>query len=154
MARDHLADQAEREELHSDHDEQHAEQEQRPCADRVAESLEHGEVDEDRRPDEAEHEPEPAEEVQRPMAVAADERDGQEVEEPAQVALDAVARAAVLARAVVDGQLGDAVAAVVREHRDEAVQLAVEAQAVDDLGAVGLEPAVHVVQAHAGEQRR
>ena len=73
--------------------------------------------------------PEPAEQVQRPVAVAADERDGEQVEEAAQVALDAVARAAVLARPVVDRQLGDAEAAVVREHRDEAVQLAVEAQA-------------------------
>ena len=73
-------------------------------------------------------EPEPAEEVQRPVAVAADERDGQQVEEAAHVALDPVARAAVLARPVVDRELGDAVAAVVREHRDEAVQLAVDAQ--------------------------
>ena len=85
------------------------------------------------------------------MPVAADERHGQQVEEPAQVALDAVARAAVLARPVVDGQLRDAEAAVVREHGDEAVQLAVEPQAVHDLGAVGLQAAVHVVQVHAGE---
>ena len=50
----------------------------------------------------------------------------EQVEEAAQVALDAVARAAVLPRAVVDRQLGDAVPALVREHRDEAMQLAVE----------------------------
>ncbi len=41
-----------------------------------------------------------------------------------------------------------------REHRDEAVQLAVETQAVHDLRPVGLEPAVHVVQTHAGERAR
>ena len=78
---------------------------------------------------------------------------GQQVEEPAQVTLDAVARAAVLARAMVDGQLCDAEAAVVREHRDEAVQLPVEAQSVHDLRAVGLEAAVHVVEAHARRTR-
>ena len=81
------------------------------------------------KPKKPEHEAEAAEQVQRPVAVATDERDGQQVEEAAHVALDAVARAAVLARPVVDRQLGDPVAAVVREHRDEAVQLAVEAQA-------------------------
>ncbi len=113
--------------------------------------LSDGQVDEDREADRAEQQPEPAEEVQRPVPVAADERDGEQVEEAAQVALEAVARAAVLARAVVDRQLGDAEAAVVREHGDEAVQLAVEPQALHDLGAVGLEAAVQVVQAQPGD---
>ena len=85
------------------------------------------------------------------MPVAAHERHGQQVEEAAEVALEPVARAAVRPRAVVDGQLGDAEAAVVREDRDEAVQLAVERHALHDLGAVGLEPAVHVVQPQAGD---
>ena len=99
---------------------------QRPLADGVAQSLDDGEVDEDRRADCAEHEAEAAEQMQRPVAVAADERDGQQVEEAAQVALEPVARAAVLAGPVVDRQLGDPEAAVVGQHRDEAVQLAVE----------------------------
>ena len=55
------------------------------------------------------------------------------------------------ARPVVDGQLGDAKAAVVGEHRDEAVELAVEGEPADDLGAIGLEPAVHVVQPEPGD---
>src|SRR5919197_2745722 len=126
MARDHLADQAEREELHPDHEQEDAEHEQGAVADRVAERLEHGEVDEDRNPERAEDEAEPAEQMQRAVAVAPDERHRQQVEEAAQVALDAVARPAVLARAVVDRELSDAEAAVVREHRDEAVELAVE----------------------------
>ena len=50
------------------------------------------------------------------MPVAAHERDGQEVEEPAHVPLHAVAAAAVLARAVVDRELGDAEPEIVREH--------------------------------------
>ena len=98
VARDHLADQPEREELHADHDEQDAEHQQRALPDRVPERLEHGQVDEDRRPDEAEEQAEAAEQMQRPVAVAADEGHGEQIEEAAQVALHAVARAPVLAR--------------------------------------------------------
>src|SRR5204863_7723702 len=96
MARDHLADQPEREELHADHHEQHPQQQQGTVADRVPEDLEHSQVDEDRRPERTEDQAEPPEEMQGPVAVAADERDGQEIEEAAEVALDAIARAAVL----------------------------------------------------------
>src|SRR5437763_1878575 len=73
LARQHLADQSEREELETDHDQQDAEREQRPLADRVAERLDDGQVGEDHEPDQAEHEAEPAEEVERPVPVAADE---------------------------------------------------------------------------------
>ena len=111
VARDHLADQAEREELHPDDDEQHAEREQRALPDRVAGDLDDRQVGEDDEADDAEQEPEPAEQVQRPVPVAAHERDGEQVEEAAQVALEPVARAAVLSRPVVDRQLGDAEAA-------------------------------------------
>ena len=130
VARDELADEPERDELDADDDEQHAEREQRPVADRLAGELEHGQVDEQRACRCAPSgEPEPAEEVQRPVPVAPHERDREQVEEAAQVPLHPVARAAVLARPVVDGQLRDAEAAVVREHGDEAVQLAVDPQA-------------------------
>ena len=95
-------------------DEQHAQGQQRALADRVAERLEDGQVDEDRGPEDAEDEAEPAEEVQRAVAVAAHERDREQIEEAAQVALEPVPGAAVLPRAVVDRQLGDAEAAVVR----------------------------------------
>ena len=73
LARQHLADQAEREELETDYHQQHAEREQRPLADRVAERFDDGEVNEDRESDQAEDQPEAAEEVQRPVSVAADE---------------------------------------------------------------------------------
>src|SRR5512145_1672663 len=80
------------------------------------------------------------------MAVAADEGHGEEVQEAAQVALEPVAGAAVAARAVVDWELGDPVATLVREHREEAMELAVDFEVAYDLGAVGLEPAVDVVE--------
>src|SRR5205085_7052674 len=53
VARDHLADQAEREELHADDDEENAEREERPPADRVAADLEDRQVDEDPDPADA-----------------------------------------------------------------------------------------------------
>ena len=107
MARDQLGDQAEREELDPDDDEQHAEDQQRPAADRVADDLHDGQVDQDPGAAEREREAEASEQVERPVAVAADERHGEQVEEPAHVALEPVPRAAVLARPVVDRQLGD-----------------------------------------------
>ena len=124
-----LADEAEREELHADDDEEDAERQQRPVADRLAGQLEHRQVDEHDRADRAEQQPESAEEMQRPVPVAAHERDRQQIEEAADVPLHAVARAAVLARAMVHRQLGDPKAAVVREHGNEAMKLAVDRHA-------------------------
>ena len=81
LAREHLADQAEREELEADDDQEHAERQQRALADRVAESLDDGQVDEDRGSEQAEDETESAEQVQRPVPVAADEGDRQQIQE-------------------------------------------------------------------------
>ena len=89
--------------------------------------------------------------VQRAVAVPPHERDAEEVEEAAQVTVDPVARAPVLARAVVHRDLRDPEAAVRREHGDEAVELAVDAHTLEHLGLVRLEAAVHVVQADAGD---
>ena len=92
--------------------------------------------------------------MERPVAVPAHERHGEQIEEAAHVPLDAVVRAAVLPGAMIDGQLRDPVAAVVREHGDVAVELAVELHPVHDLGPVGLEPAVHVVEPDPGDPAR
>src|SRR5262249_59858739 len=89
MADDHLAQQAEGEELDPDDDEQHAEDEQRALADRSARDLDAREVDEDPCSAQPEQEAKPAEEVERTVAVPAQERDGKQVEESAHVALDA-----------------------------------------------------------------
>src|SRR6059058_1749209 len=79
MARDHLADESEGEELHPDDEEEDPEHQQWSLPDRVAERLEDGQVDQDCGPDGAEHEAEPTEQMQWPVAVAADERDGEEI---------------------------------------------------------------------------
>ena len=94
------------------------------------------------------------EQVQWPVAVAPHERDAEQVEEAAQVALGPVAGSSVLPRAVVHRDLRDPVSAVRREHRDEAVQLPVQTHALQHLGAVGLQSAVDVVQADTRDRRR
>src|ERR1041385_905799 len=74
------------------------------------------------------------------------------VEEPVHEARRAELRLPVAARPMVHRSLADAEAAPVRERRQEAVQLAVDLERVDDLAAVELEAAVEVVQAHAGDR--
>jgi len=59
--------------------------------------------------------------VHGPAGEAGYEHRREQVEEPAQVALQPVPRAAVLARPVVDRHLGDPVAAMMGEHGDEPV---------------------------------
>src|SRR5205807_9172533 len=103
MARDHFADQSEGEELHPDDDEEDAECEERSSADCVTEHLVDGQVDEDSDADRRQSEAESSEKVQRSVAVTADEGDRQQIEEAAQVTLEPVSRAAVLARTMVDG---------------------------------------------------
>ena len=55
-------------------------------------------------------------------------------------------------RPVIDGDLRDTEPAEVREHRDEAMQLSVDAHSLHDLRAIRLEPAVDVVQVDSREQ--
>ena len=83
LARDQLADQAEREELEPHDHQQHPEDQQRPLSDRISLELEHGQVEEHSEAGHAEQQPEPAEEVQRAVAVTPDERDREQIEEPA-----------------------------------------------------------------------
>jgi molybdopterin molybdotransferase len=154
LARHHLAEQAEGEELEADHDEQDAQDQQWPVSDCLAGCLQDGEVEENSEPDRREQQPEAAEKMERAVPVAADECDGQKVEEAAQVALRPVTGTAVGTRPVVDGKLGDPEAAVVREHRQEPVQLAVDPQPVQHLGPVRLEPTVEVVQPQTRDAAR
>src|SRR5580765_89490 len=88
VAGQHLADQPKRQELDTDDDEEHAEQEQRPLADPRAADLHSGEIGEDDNPDERRGHADPSEQMERAMAVAPHEDDCQEVEGRPQVALD------------------------------------------------------------------
>ena len=114
----------------------------------------HRQVQEDHEAEGAHKQPHTTEEVQGPMSVSAHERDAQQVEEAAQITLGPIARTPVLPRAMVNGYLRDAVAAIGRENRDEAVELAVEPHPLQHLRAVRLEPAVDVVEVDARDRRR
>ena len=150
--RHHLAEEAEREQLDPDHDQQHAEQQQRPPADRLAaEDLDRGQVGGYHDADQHQHQADAAEQVQRPVLVAPDEQHGEQVEQPAPVARAPVARDAVPPRPVVDRQLRDPPATLVGQQRDVAVQLAVQLERARAIASVRLQPAVEVVQAQPGQ---
>ena len=127
VARDELADEAERDELHADDDEQNTERQERSVPDRLARQLEDSQVAEQERPDRSQREAEAAEEVQGPVPVAAHEGDRKQVEEAAHIALHPVPGATVLSRPVVDGKLRDpeAMAKLAPEHSEEWRELGV-----------------------------
>jgi hypothetical protein len=97
---------------------------------------------------------ETTEEMERAVAVPPHERHGEEIEESAHVPLDAVVRASVLPRAMIHREFRDPVPAVVSEHGDVAMELAVEVEPLENLGTVCLETAVHVVQADPRDPAR
>src|SRR5690606_8369253 len=99
----------------------------------------------------AEDHPGDPEEVERTGAVAGDKQDREEVHEPVEHPLHAVLALAVLARTMIDDELFDAKAAVVGEDGEEAVEAAVDGELAHAVDAVGLEAAVEVVQADAGQ---
>ena len=90
--------------------------------------------------------------VQGAFAEAGQESHGQQVEEPFDESRDPVLRRSMAAAAMADLDLAHAKSAGVRQHRDETMQLAVDADLAQHLAAVELEAAVVVVQAAAGER--
>src|SRR5262249_948336 len=92
-----------------------------------------------------------AEQMLRPLAEAGEELDGHEIEEPFHEASDAVLGFAEAARAMVDLDFADGKARRGGEHRNEAMQLAVEPDLAKNLGTVTLHPAVVIVQFDARE---
>src|SRR5436309_661864 len=81
-------------------------------------------------------EPHAAEGLQRPVQKAHQELDPEEIEQHAERAIDAVLRLAARARVVAHGDFHDVRADLGGERRNEAMQLAVEAQAADHVGAI------------------
>ena len=148
-----LGEQAERHHLDGDDDQQDAELQRRAGADLVAEELGHAHPARAGRPDEADDEADAAEEVERPGRVGGEELDRDQVEEAAPEAGPSELRLAVQALVVLDVDLADPEAVPHREHRDVAVQLAVQLERVGELAAHRLEAAVEVPPGHAGDLR-
>src|SRR5262249_39663209 len=82
------------------------------------------------------------------------EQHGQEVQESPPEPGRAELGPPVAPGAVMHGDLGHLEAAPRREHRDEAVKLAVQADLLHDLSPVDLEAGVEIVEPHAGEPAR
>jgi len=93
-----------------------------------------------------------AEEVQRAGHITKQEADGEQIEEDAEGARDAVVGLPCRAGRVGDGYLADAGAVPGGEGRDEAVHLAVEGDVLDDLAAIGLEGGAEVVDIDVAEE--
>ena len=94
-----------------------------------------------------------AEEVQRPRHITEQEADGQQIEEDAEGAGDAVVGLPCRTGGIGDGYLADAGAVPGGECRNEAMHLAVKRDVLDDLAAIGLEGGAEVVDVDAAENR-
>ena len=77
--------------------------------------------------------------------------DGEQIEESFDESAHAILGLAEAARPMIDRDFADAEAARRGQHRDEAVQFAVEPHLAKHLGAIALHAAIVVVQFHAGE---
>jgi hypothetical protein len=91
------------------------------------------------------------EEVQRARHITQQEADGEEVEEDAEGAGDAVVALAKLAGGIRDGNLADAGAVPGGEGGNETVHLAVKRDVLDYFAAVGFEGSTEVVDVYAAE---
>jgi len=128
-----LGDEPERQELDADDHEQDRDDQRRALTDPAVEDLLlHEQPREHQHADERDADADTAEQVERPVRVAREEADGHQVEAAAPEARRPEFRLAVQARPVLDVDLADLEPVPVREHRDVAVQLAVEVQRVGD----------------------
>src|SRR5262249_61827780 len=88
---------------------------------------------------------------QRPVQVADQEVQQEQVEEDGEGPPQAVVALALGPLDVGDGDLGDAAALEVAEDRHEAVEVAEQAEVAGDVGAGGGEGGAEVVQRQAGD---
>ena len=148
---DELCNQPRGEDLHPDHHAQHAQNEQRPLTDRLSHHPQHAEVAEYDESTKADQRADATEKMRRPPLVLEQEEHREQVHQPAEETPAAELADAELARVVLHHDFPDFEALPVRQHRNEAVHLAVQAQVLQHHGAVRFEAAVHVVEPHAGE---
>ena len=88
----------------------------------------------------------PTQQMKRTLSENGEENHGKEIQETLNKPMKPVLRSPVAPGMMFDGNLRDAVAARVGHHGNEAVQLPVQRQLLDHLGAKTLEPAVVVAQ--------
>src|SRR5690606_10814883 len=117
--------------------------------------LEHGQIAHQDSAYDAEHQAYGAEEMAGAGAVVQEEEHCQQVQDHAESTRNAVLGLAGLAGVVIYHRLADAVRRCHAgyPHGDETVHLAEQPHLLDDLGAVDLEAAAVIAQAHAGDAR-
>src|SRR5208337_2569295 len=93
--------------------------------------------------------PQAAEKMQRAGKIFEQKTDGDEVEEDAEGARDAVMRGAALTNDVPDRNLDDGRAIPRGQRGNEAVEFSVERDVAQDFAAIGLEGGAEVVDIHA-----
>src|SRR6185295_2383973 len=123
---------------------QDAEQEQRAVGEVLAAKPDQREIGVDAEAGGQKQQAESAEQVERPARVASDEEHGDEVEQPLVEAVPAVLADAVAARIVLHLDLADQEAAAAGEHRNVAVELAVDRDLRQHLTPIDLEATVEV----------
>ena len=95
--------------------------------------------------------PKRPEKVQRTGKIAKQKANGNEIEEYAEGARDAVVRSAALAVHIADGHFTNRRAIPRRQRRNEAVQLPIERNLLKNLTAIGLEGGAEVVNIDAAQ---
>jgi len=144
---DELAEQAEREYLHAEHEQQRRQQQGRAVGERLAEQQAiHSEVRDQHRTDCESRRTEHAEEAQGLLGEAHQEKDAEEIQQVMHVFARPVdARVAVL-RGLPHWHLADAEAEPHREYRQEAMLLAVQVELFEHLASHRARAATEIAQ--------
>src|SRR5207253_6691180 len=95
----------------------------------------------------------PPEEVHRTSEILQQKLDGDNVEQHVEGSADAIMRTAMGAIDVANGNFGDARSVKACEGRNEAMELAVQVNVLDDFGAVRFEGGAEIAQIHNGGAR-
>jgi len=150
---DQLAEQAEREHLHAQHDQQRAQQQRGSIGELlVEEQTLHAQERDDGRADAERRGAEHAEEAQRPLGEAHQEEDAEQIEHMVRIFLGAIhALQAILGR-LAHGHFADAKAEACRQDGHEAMLVAVQVHFFEHLAAHGARSAAEVLQPGAGDE--
>jgi hypothetical protein len=141
---DKLGNEPERQHLDAHDHEQHPQNERGSLADGIPVQLLERHPDEDPATNDAETDPEPTEQVKRPSSILNEELDSDEIEQASPEADDTELGRPEEPRSVVHVDLGYRESLPRGEHRDIAMQFAIEVKVSCDLGGHHLESAVEV----------
>src|SRR6185437_3322433 len=149
---DELAEQPEREQLHPEHHEERGQEQRRPVSERMAEdeAVDRKPGDEQRAHEERRH-PHHSEESQRLLREAHEEEHRADIEHPADVLPQPIATLQAIERRLPQLDLSHFEADTARQHRQEAMLVAVDIDLVEHPALHRPRAAAEVVEALAGD---